>query len=174
MGGWKETAEERVLCVSGGVGRRGTADRVHAFLKRRQVTLWCAHISGSLHLGRSAAGPVCSYWQQNPEWKRGRVAQRIPPWMALRSFCYSKTIMWVEIDSKCLFWNTWLRWLPRQDRFMWCSRGISLILWALVRFSHYLLELIPEHFWEQVSLQITHRPKRVTELNPCPPTVGCF
>lgn len=55
---------------------------------------------------------------------------------------------------------------------MWYSRGIRLILWALVRFFHCLLELIPEHIWEQISLQITHRPKRVTELNPCPPTVG--
>lgn len=54
-------AEERVLCVSGGVGRRGTADHVRAFLKRRQVTLRCAHISGSLHLGRSAAGPFCNH-----------------------------------------------------------------------------------------------------------------
>lgn len=91
-----------------GVGRWGTTDHVRAFIKRRQVTRWCDRISASLFLGGLQPDQFVAVQSKTQEWKRTRVAQRSPPWLALRPHCYSGTIMRVD-----LIWVSFLEHLTQ-------------------------------------------------------------
>lgn len=72
-------SEKKGFFVFLGGRKKRTADRVRAFIKRRQVTHWCDHVSASLCLGGLWPDQLVAVRSKTQEWKKDKMAQRNPP-----------------------------------------------------------------------------------------------